>query len=289
MNILILGGGSVKGSWQAGALKALAETGYRPDAIVGISVGSLNGTFLAEVMGRGLSFKDAVSALEDLWLNHITKPEVIVSRRKPLELVWRFLLGKDPAIASVRPLEALVKGVVSLENLRNCKVPVWVGCVNLYTGDIEYHTQDEDLFLDYVIASSSIPLIMPVKEVMGVPYLDGGLRQSAGVKFALKQFGNKKSNKIDLITPHAGRLKAKEFNADNTMRLADRVMDIISVDNIGDDVTILDLSRCPYRVVRPKRQLEISIGSFDRNDILTNFEKGYKTARKIYEEESYNN
>jgi predicted acylesterase/phospholipase RssA len=41
---LVLSGGSVKGAFQAGALKAVFETGYAPEIITGISVGSLNGT-----------------------------------------------------------------------------------------------------------------------------------------------------------------------------------------------------------------------------------------------------
>ena len=46
MKFLVLGGGSIKGAWQAGAIRAVLESGYQPDFITGISVGSINGPFL---------------------------------------------------------------------------------------------------------------------------------------------------------------------------------------------------------------------------------------------------
>jgi NTE family protein len=44
----VLGGGGSYGASQAGQLRALARTDLRPDFVVGTSVGSLNGTILAE-------------------------------------------------------------------------------------------------------------------------------------------------------------------------------------------------------------------------------------------------
>src|SRR5262249_36569517 len=45
---LVLGGGSIKGAYQAGVIGALLKNGFKPDHIYGISVGSLNAAFLAE-------------------------------------------------------------------------------------------------------------------------------------------------------------------------------------------------------------------------------------------------
>ncbi|MCA1704290.1 MAG: patatin-like phospholipase family protein, partial [Actinobacteria bacterium] len=43
----VLSGGGPYGALQVGALKALLEAGVRPDLVVGSSVGSMNGAFLA--------------------------------------------------------------------------------------------------------------------------------------------------------------------------------------------------------------------------------------------------
>ncbi|MDP5140823.1 MAG: patatin, partial [Spirosomaceae bacterium] len=33
MKALVLGGGSLKGSWQAGAIQAVLDTGFKPDMV----------------------------------------------------------------------------------------------------------------------------------------------------------------------------------------------------------------------------------------------------------------
>jgi NTE family protein len=57
---LVLSGGSVKGAFQAGAIKALIEKGYTFDKIYGISVGSLNGTFMCNEAGKQVAFGNKI-------------------------------------------------------------------------------------------------------------------------------------------------------------------------------------------------------------------------------------
>ena len=49
---LVLGGGSLKGAFQCGAIMAVFESGFMPEAIYGISVGSLNASFLVHEANR---------------------------------------------------------------------------------------------------------------------------------------------------------------------------------------------------------------------------------------------
>ncbi|MDE3056952.1 MAG: patatin-like phospholipase family protein [Bacteroidota bacterium] len=51
-NALVLGGGSVKGSSQAGVISEILNKGFVPDASYGVSVGALNGAFLAAEAGK---------------------------------------------------------------------------------------------------------------------------------------------------------------------------------------------------------------------------------------------
>jgi len=46
MKALVLGGGSVRCAWQAGAIKAVFQKGFVPDRIIGISGGAMNTAFL---------------------------------------------------------------------------------------------------------------------------------------------------------------------------------------------------------------------------------------------------
>ena len=52
MKALVLGGGSLKGAWQVGAIQAVLETGFKPDMIYGISAGALNATFMVNEAGN---------------------------------------------------------------------------------------------------------------------------------------------------------------------------------------------------------------------------------------------
>ena len=44
---LVLEGGGAKGSYHAGAIKALHESGYSFDGVMGTSIGAINGAIVA--------------------------------------------------------------------------------------------------------------------------------------------------------------------------------------------------------------------------------------------------
>ena len=45
---LVLEGGGAKGSYHAGAIKALHESGYSFDGVMGTSIGAINGAIVAQ-------------------------------------------------------------------------------------------------------------------------------------------------------------------------------------------------------------------------------------------------
>ena len=102
---LVLSGGSVKGAFQAGAIAEVLESGYKPTAIYGTSVGSLNGAFLAERAGR-LAPSQVESAwpsigaeLEEFWRREITSFARIGRRRCILRLAWDILTNRFNGLA----------------------------------------------------------------------------------------------------------------------------------------------------------------------------------------------
>ena len=60
MRVLALSGGAAFGAYQVGAWRALAEAGWKPDVIVGISIGAVNGYLFSRGVG--------LAELEGLWL-----------------------------------------------------------------------------------------------------------------------------------------------------------------------------------------------------------------------------
>ena len=68
---------------------------------------------------------------------------------------------------------------------------------NCVTGRAEYRTEEEDrdMLMRLCRASSSMPLLAPMVNIDGVPYLDGGLADSIPIERALE----KENEKIVLI------------------------------------------------------------------------------------------
>ena len=68
---------------------------------------------------------------------------------------------------------------------------------NCVTGRAEYRTEEEDrdMLMRLCRASSSMPLLAPMVNIDGVPYLDGGLADSIPIERALE----KENDKIVLI------------------------------------------------------------------------------------------
>src|SRR6266436_4343602 len=77
--VLVLGGGGGRGAAQLGVLRALADRGIEPDAVVGTSVGALNAVAVAAV-----GLKAAVPLLERIWSSQQT---CAVFRAQRLQMV----------------------------------------------------------------------------------------------------------------------------------------------------------------------------------------------------------
>jgi NTE family protein len=136
MRALVLSGGGMFGAWQAGAWAALAPR-WRPELIVGASVGSLNRDAIA-------SGADA-EALSGLW------------RREPRSKLSRLSGDLREFTDQYRP--RLDFAVVATELLR-LKARIFRG------GEVDWR---------HLAASCAIPLVIAPVRIDGRLYADGGL------------------------------------------------------------------------------------------------------------------
>ena len=134
MRALVLSGGGMFGAWQAGAWTALAPR-WRPDLIVGASVGSLNGYAIA-------SGADAY-ALSGLWRRDSRLGSLCADLR---DLVDRY-----------RPR---IEFAVVATELRRLKARIF------RNGEVDWR---------HLAASCAIPLVISPVRIDGRLYLDGGL------------------------------------------------------------------------------------------------------------------
>ncbi len=300
-NTLVLAGGSVKAAFQVGALKALFELGYKPDRIYGISAGAMNASFLCNVLGkqklRGeeINFISAINQLEEFWLDCIYSPDCLARRRGTYELGLSAFRKNFEGLLDTTPLKNLVYEHLSLESLKVSPLLLKVGAVNIITGGLEYATPDHEDFLDYIMASSAIPILMPVVKIGNNsqrPFLDGALRDVAPLRKALEDG----AKSIICIACHSKEMEGGNFPYGNLLALVDRIMDISVNESLNSDLdwaklynqskVFLDneeLSNTynepiPLSVIRPKSSLAIDIQNFDRKSIARIIDIGYKCA-----------
>lgn len=301
---LVLSGGSIKGAYEAGALKAIFENGYKPDYIYGISVGNLNSTFITHEAAKQFLATSTVDwvkvgeELWDFWSTEIDEPKKLVKKKCNLLLLlslnWGLIFKKFDSILDTTPLQKLVKKRIDPDVIKQAPVKLHVGAVNIYNGEILYVEPTHPDFLDYVVASTAIPIMMPVKMVNNIPYLDGGLRDVAPFGQAI----NEGADEIIGVCCQSEKLDDVPFNHRDLVVLVDRVMDIEVTEMINNDIKIIDkinslIKEHPgnhgslhakYKlinsiVIRPEQQLYINIESFKQADIINLMNKGYEDAK----------
>lgn len=166
---LVLEGGGMRGLYTAGVLDAFLDAGIKVDGLVSVSAGALFGVnFLSGQRGRALRYnkrfirdKNYISLLSWLKTGNMVNREMAYYKI-PMEL-----------------------DIFDQEAFAQSDVPFYVTVTNLETGQAEYpkidHVFDQ---MEYLRASSALPLISQIVEIDGKKYLDGGLTDSIPVDFA---------------------------------------------------------------------------------------------------------
>jgi NTE family protein len=159
---LVLGGGSARGFSHIGVLKALEESGYRADVVVGTSAGSLVGAFYA----AGYS----------PW-----QMEEVALKVRDID-VADFNSANKRGMFAGEALQKLVNEYVRQQPIDKLKLTFGAVATNLHTGEpVLLRTGDTG---QAVRASSAIPGVFVPTMVGGQELVDGGLVSPLPVRFA---------------------------------------------------------------------------------------------------------
>jgi NTE family protein len=294
MDALVLAGGGVKGAYQAGAIEAVFESGYRPGIVTGISVGALNAAFLAAHQGSD----QAGARLAEFWVTEVTEPSKFVKKRGALDLLWRVLTKQWDGVVDTKPLADVVERVLAPHFPRPGGIQVRVGAVDLRSGALVYTGAESPNFIDAVLASAAEPISMPLRKIRGVPYYDGGLRDIAPLKQAI-DLG---AARIVCVLTQPADVGAYTEKEGDVLNLIDRVLGIITNEIVENDLDtaqtinrlllelplevlahphFADKRPIPLTVIRPSAAIPVSLDSFTREDIRRMVEQGRQDARAI--------
>lgn len=178
---LVLEGGGVKGAYQAGVFKALAEFDVQFDGVVGTSIGAVNGA---------LYLQGGYQKIESMWktvkLNTVfdfTDDEiekVLDSQLAPavVEYLKRRVSEKGSLIEkSYLKSQEFFKGTMDESAIRNSGKDFGIVTFNISDFkpvEIMMSQIEVGNLADFVIASATFP-IFPPKVIDGKKYVDGGV------------------------------------------------------------------------------------------------------------------
>jgi NTE family protein len=252
--VLILQGGGALGAFECGVVKALEEANIHPDIIAGVSIGAFNGAIIAGNPGN------AAAALEAFWndLAVATPCAPTEEWRRALSSWWSIWFGsphffqplwrlpqQQPPwtltnLYDITPIRTLLAKYVDFSSLRQSPVRLLVSTVNVETGELEvFDSHADDITVDHILASGSLPGAFPWTTIRGKHYWDAGIVSNSPLELVIERCGEV-SKRVFVVDLFASRQPLPENLAEVLMRrdevvYAERVRSDVRVrERIGD-------------------------------------------------------
>jgi NTE family protein len=283
---LVLPGGGVKGAFQVGVLLYLIkELGEEYDIITGISVGALNGSFLAQYNKEDL--RQAIDDLYDLWLTIDNKR--IRKNWFPfgyLHYLW------EKSLYDSAPLEEMVDETLDVDKLRNSNIELNVGAQAVGSGEYREFSGRDACIKEAVKASAAFPVFLKRVKIDGDDYVDGGVKETAPLSRAIKMgaehitilnTGPLQSAKVDLDLSFVEYpLRMIELQGDEIVR--DDLAHFLETNQLIKNNQLVGTNKryIDYYYIEPPRRLVSNALEFNPNSIRSMIRAGYQAAKRMF-------
>ncbi len=209
---IALGGGGARGFAHAGALMAIEEAGLKPDAIAGVSAGSV----IAVLYAAGIRPLD----MADIFAGQTFRDFV--------ELTW----GKGGIFKIEKFMNFILSNIGDKRNIEDLNIPTFIGASDLDNACPHIFSSGE--IGPRMIASCSIPIIFPPVEIDGTHYVDGGVLRNMPA-WALRDKCR------TLIGINVSPLRKKQKYS-SIIDVAYRTYNLMAKANQAEDMALCDLS-----------------------------------------------
>ncbi len=176
----VLGGGGARGAAQVGVIRALFEAGLAPpSAIVGASVGALDGATIA-----AWPSPTGVRLLEQLWLSEAARE---VFHFHPLGAIVSHLTGGLGPL-SPAPVQKLIENFESISGcsrFEDLRVPLLAVATDLDAGRPAVFRTGP--LTPALLASTAIPGLFPPVCIEDRVYMDGGIVDNVPISAAVRE------------------------------------------------------------------------------------------------------
>jgi len=169
--VLVLEGGAMRGIYTAGVIDVLLEQNIKVDAIIGVSAGAIYGiNYGSKQIGRAIRYNKKYVK----YRNYMSFYSLLTTGN---------LVNKDFCYYKI----ANELDKFDYQEFNKTNLDFHVVITNLETGKAEYHKIKEiENEIEYIRASSSMPLVSKTVYLNNKPYLDGGASDSIPVQKAIE-------------------------------------------------------------------------------------------------------
>ncbi len=235
---LALSGGGARAIIHAGFLKALNESGLRPEIISGASMGAIIGA---------------------LYADGFPPEEMLQVMIKPGFSSLPAWIGRKGGIGSLMVLREHLDSLLRSKSFGDLQLPLIISVTNLNKGRNELIS--EGSLLDWVVASASIPVIFQPVVIDNQYYVDGGLTNNLPVCCLSKP--NRK-----VVALESNHLETVDTAFVSIKTVWERSLFLAVNNTLKDQTTCCDLF-----IDAPEVN---GIGIFDFNQAKQIYEIGYK-------------
>jgi NTE family protein len=240
---IALSGGGARGIAHIGVLQALDEFGIKPRVVSGTSMGAIVGVLYAAGYSPGAIL------------------EILVERKLHKMINWQRPFS---GLIDMGKVLKLMKVMIGKDDFSSLKMPFYCAVTNLNSGLEEI--KSEGKLFQWVMASSSIPVVFEPQIIDGQTYVDGGLLNNLPAE-AIRE---KCQVLIGVHVNHNG----PEEEVKGLKTIAERAFRLGISQNVEESKRICDF------VIEPPEVREFSTFSFNRANEI--YQVGYDaTVRQI--------
>ncbi|MBE0663557.1 MAG: patatin-like phospholipase family protein [Bacteroidales bacterium] len=242
---IVLSGGGARGIAHLGVLDALHKHGIEPEVVSGSSIGAIVGCFYAAGV----------------------EPSFILDEIKKEKLTrffsWSFPLS---GFLDLDYMQEWFAKHISEDNFRALKKPFFISVTNLNSGKNEII--NEGPLFDFVIASSTIPLIFKPRIINNNTYVDGGILNNMPA-IAIRDFCD---TIIGVNINHSGPLE----KIHGMKEIVERSLRLAIESNIKENMRVCDI------MIQPEEMKGISTFEFRRADEI--YQIGFDATEEMMPE-----
>jgi len=246
----VLAGGGSLGAIQVGMLRALLMADVRPDFVVGTSVGAINGAYVAADPTLA-----GVARLGQIWAS-ITRRDVFPLN--PLGAM-RGVFGHREHLLEPSGLRRLLTTHFGNARLESLVLPCAIVASDVRNGAEVVLTSGPAS--DALMASASIPVLLPAVRVGGRDLVDGAIANNAPISTALAMGASR------VIVLPTGFTCATSQPPSNAIAMVLHTMTLLVARQLVYDVERLG-ARAPIAIVPPLCPLPVSAYDFSQAALL---------------------